>query len=361
MEEVQRMNEFIKPGEVVTRQQVHAAFGGRLQGAISPTKDRRVIVFLPPRPLAAAPTGLASDGTLHFQGEGLEGDQQMTQGNKALLQHKEDGRSVHVFQAVGRVPGAKTLTFRYIGQFEVDDAQPYFHQDEEDRHGLARRVIIFRLRPLDGTVPFAEDLVPPPSGRTITITPRPRTVEVEAASPQRLYTSSVPSLRRDTATRGRALVGAFTSHLHDLGHTTGRMAVTLPDGSDRLLVDLFDRTTGTIYEVKTSASRASIRTAIGSLMDLRWRSGGSAGIGIILPSEPYDDILALCSSLDIEVVWPDSTGHFASSRGAWTPGPDLDFPDIEITLPDSPEGIPPRRETRALTPRPNTEPGTGAA
>ncbi|MFD9123501.1 hypothetical protein [Kitasatospora sp. NPDC059571] len=308
------MNESIKPGADVTRQQVHKAFGGRLQGGISPTRDHGVLLFLPARPQSNAPTGLAPDGTLHFQGEGLEGDQQITQGNKALLHHKEDGRSVHVFQEVGRVPGAKTFLYRYIGQFELDDTRPFFHQDEEDRHGLSRRVIIFRLRPLDGTVPFAEAFLPP-SDRTITWSrPVRLTEDVAAYSPERIR-PSVPTVRRDTAAQERALVGAFTAHLHELGHTTGRLNLPLPGGTNHALVDLFDNTTQTIYEAKSSASRASVRTAIGHLMDFRWRHGGSAGMGIILPSAPYEDILDLCSSLDIEVVWPDATtGRFTSSK-----------------------------------------------
>ncbi|MFJ4791795.1 hypothetical protein [Kitasatospora purpeofusca] len=312
------MNELIKPGDDVTRQQVHEAFGGRLQGGISPTKENGILVFLSYRHPMETPTSLAPDGTLRFPGEGLEGDQQMTQGNKALLRHKQDGRDVHVFQEVVPARGSTNVrqsTYRYIGRFELDDTQPFTLKDEDDRHGQSRRVIEFRLRPLDGTVPFA-DRTPEPVADLILLSsgsvhPTQGVVEY---SPERIRLPPLRTVRRDAAAQERALVGAFTAHLHGLGHTTGRLSLSLPDGTHPILVDLFDTTTQTIYEGWPSASRATIRLAIGRLMDLRWRHGGSAQMGIIVPSEPYKDSLDLCTSLDIELVWPDPDLGFTSSK-----------------------------------------------
>ncbi|RGD59464.1 hypothetical protein DR950_18180 [Kitasatospora xanthocidica] len=301
MEEVQMMNESIQPGTTLTRRRVHDLFGGRLQGGISPTKGERILVFIGlPKPGSPAP-GLSPDGTLHYVGEGAKGDQQFTQSNRALLHHKEDGRRVHVFQDRGtHLIGGERL-YKYIGEFEVAADNPYYYADEVNQHGQARRVINFRLRPVGGdNVPFVDP------GQ---IARRQREARLRNSPPDEvLGTRTAP---RNQATE---LVARFIAHLHARGHRTSRIALPVPHESDSGLVDLFDETTQTIYEVKSSAARTAVRQAIGQLLDYRWRQGGTASMGIILPSEPYPDLLALCTSLSIEVVWPAPDTGFRSSK-----------------------------------------------
>ncbi len=294
-------NESIQPGATLTRRQVHDLFGGRLQGGISPTKGKHILVFIGlPEPGSPAP-GLSPDGTLHYVGEGAKGDQQFTQSNRALLHHKEDGRRVHVFQDRGtRRVGGEHL-YKYIGEFEVAADNPYYYADEVDRHGQARRVINFRLRPVGGdNVPFVDP------GQ---IARRQREARLRNGPLGEALGTRAPSRNHETE-----LVARFIAHLHARGHRTSRLALPVPYEPGSGLVDLFDETTQTIYEVKSSAARTAVRQAIGQLLDYRWRQGGTASMGIILPSEPYPDLLDLCTSLSIEVVWPDPDTGFRSSK-----------------------------------------------
>ncbi|MFJ2866437.1 hypothetical protein [Kitasatospora sp. NPDC087314] len=302
MEEVQMMNESIRPGETLTRRRVHDLFGGRLQGGISPTKGNRILVFIDlAKPGSPAP-GLSPDGTLHYVGEGAKGDQQFTQSNRALLHHKEDGRRVHVFQDRGtRLRDSAERLYKYIGEFEVAPDNPYYYADEVDRYGQARRIINFRLRPVGAdNAPFMDPA---------NVARRQR----EAAQ-RNSPSDDVLGTRAPLRNHEAELVARFIAYLHARGHRTSRIALPVPNETGSDLVDLFDETTQTIYEVKPSAARISVRHAIGQLMDYRWRQGGTASMGIILPSEPYQDLLDLCASLSIEVVWPDPDTGFRSSK-----------------------------------------------
>ena len=58
--------------------------------------------------------GRGEDGFFHYTGEGQEGDQQMTQGNRAIRDHVEEGRELHLFEAHG-------TELEYIGQFRYHD------------------------------------------------------------------------------------------------------------------------------------------------------------------------------------------------------------------------------------------------
>lgn len=54
-----------------------------------------------------------------YVGEGQKGDQTMTHGNKAILNHVEDGRAIRLFN------GCKGVV-AYAGEFEIDLIEPFF-------------------------------------------------------------------------------------------------------------------------------------------------------------------------------------------------------------------------------------------
>ncbi|MFD7639519.1 hypothetical protein ACFV4P_02585 [Kitasatospora sp. NPDC059795] len=303
------MNESIRPGDEMTRQEIHAQLGGRLQGGISPTHGPNILLFAQHRP-GMTPLGFSSDGALHFEGEGLEGDQQFTQGNKAVLHHKEDGRALRLFQDVGAPDHAAFLRrYRYIGEFELDSEEPYTFLDRPSRRGEPRRVIDFRLRPTGATAALS----------TSTAVTVERLTPLESAAAQLLHQSRLPyapaNLPEKRHTRREVgLISRLAAYLNSLGHAIAGHHRFPVQGGGFVVADLVDSTTNTIYEAKGSASRSAVREAIGQLMELRWRHGGDASIGIVLPSEPYEDLLDLCASLDIEVLWPDPDQEFRSSK-----------------------------------------------
>jgi hypothetical protein len=136
----------LEPGDVIKRTELHARHSGGRQGGIAPlTKSKDVLLFSDPA--SGAKYGYHDrweDGVFHYTGEGQVGDQAMTRGNKAILAHTTEGRALRVFKGVrGMV--------RYLGEFELD-TESWYWSIAEDRKKARRKVIVFRLRPIDMTL-----------------------------------------------------------------------------------------------------------------------------------------------------------------------------------------------------------------
>ena len=136
----------LNPGDTIERVQLHAEFGGRTQGEIGPSsKSPNVFVFTDPA--SGEQYGYIdswrADGCFHYTGEGQRGDQQMKSGNRAILDHQNEGRALRLFS------GARG-TVRYEGEFVLDAEQPWYTTDAPEiipQH--TRSVIVFRMRPTD--------------------------------------------------------------------------------------------------------------------------------------------------------------------------------------------------------------------
>jgi hypothetical protein len=71
----------------------------------------------------------------------------MDKGNAAILHHKGEHRALRLFKGTGGL-------VEYIGEFEVDGANPWYQGDApETGGGPIRAVIVFRLRPIDAERP----------------------------------------------------------------------------------------------------------------------------------------------------------------------------------------------------------------
>jgi hypothetical protein len=140
------MNLDLEPGDSIKRTELHRRYGGRRQGGISPSIQSNNVFAI------TAASGeqygyiydgrSAKDGFFHYTGEGQVGDQQMTQGNRAIRDHEEEDRELHLFEAHG-------TELEYIGRFRYHDHY------EADAPGVGsdevRKVIVFRLEQIDGT------------------------------------------------------------------------------------------------------------------------------------------------------------------------------------------------------------------
>ncbi len=115
----------LRPGEQIRRTVLHERFGGRRQGGIAPSAQTpNVFLFTDP---ASGPQhgyfdGWAPDGRFHYTGEGQRGDQQLIQGNRAVLDHRPQGRALRLFRA-----GRGMVT--YLGEFELDEKDPFSQTD----------------------------------------------------------------------------------------------------------------------------------------------------------------------------------------------------------------------------------------
>ncbi|MCO7463064.1 HNH endonuclease [Stenotrophomonas maltophilia] len=138
-------------GALYNRQkQIHGVFGGQRQGGISTPKEH---------PLVIAFTGEAgvSHGyhdfwddaeVFHYFGEGQVGDMKYVAGNRAIGEHVKDGKTLVVFQMMG-----KGRPYRYLGRFMCQSS--YVQPGMPDGKGQPRSAIVFRLRSLEASLGLA--------------------------------------------------------------------------------------------------------------------------------------------------------------------------------------------------------------
>jgi 5-methylcytosine-specific restriction protein A len=132
------------------KEQIHAVLGGQQQGGISTPKEH---------PLVIAFTGEAGvshgyhdfwddDEFFHYFGEGQVGDMKYVAGNRAIGEHVRDGKTLVVFQMMG-----KGRPYRYLGRFMCQSS--YVQPGTPDREGQPRSAIVFRLKSLEASLGLA--------------------------------------------------------------------------------------------------------------------------------------------------------------------------------------------------------------
>lgn len=283
--------ETLAPGTTLKRREVHDMFGGRQRGGIGPSSKTPTVLFFT-YPTSGQKHGYYdrwdTDGLFNYTGEGQVGDQKLDRGNKAILNHRADGRALLGFRANGT-----DVTF--MGEFELVDLH---WTDAPDTHEELRQVVIFRLRPIGGALPLDLPNVP------FTVAKSSETTEVPI---EELHTEKAfvePSRKPYEAERREsALVIRYAEHLRGLGHEVSRIKV-IPEGEPSpLFSDLWDATNGDLIEAKGVATRESIRMAVGQLFDYG-RFVEHRRKAVLVPSEPRPDLRALLQELDIDLIYP---------------------------------------------------------
>ncbi|MFJ6380078.1 restriction endonuclease [Kitasatospora sp. NPDC092039] len=282
------MNKRPEPGVTVdSRRDLHDAFGGNRQAAIS-IAGQAGMIHLFADPSAVDKYGLSegwgNDGCFHLTGAGLRGDQKMTQSNRALLTHKEAGRDLYLW---AKDRGAWTC----LGQFELDEATPSYLADAPDVDGAMRQVIVFRLRPVAALTTQGPKLAVTPSSEVVV-----RAVDLEAVNYRHIVGDSL--LRSEVE-----LVSLYAHHLAALGHKVEQLRIVPPGERQLMVVDLYDETANVIIECKINTTRGALRNAIGALTDYRRFISPTPRLAVLVPEKPRPDLIELCSSLMIEVIW----------------------------------------------------------
>jgi hypothetical protein len=291
----------LPPGDRVRRTELHRLYGGREQGGISPSRKTSnvFIITAPDRGEAYGYIydGQSDDGFFYYTGEGQEGDQRMVQGNKAILEHEQAGRDLHVFVAHG-------VELEYVGQFRYRDHR---QADANDVNDQECKVIVFQLEQMSG------ERIGPTRARLDRLGVDEGVKEIPV---EQYVTESMLVLGdRDPYVAERAeqrLVRAFAENLERDGHDVCRLQFH-PEGEVApLFCDLFDKTTGTLYEAKGTVTRAAMRMAIGQLADYGRLVAPHPRLAVLMPEEPRSDLLRLAASQDIEVVWPNGDSGFTA-------------------------------------------------
>ncbi|MER5654276.1 hypothetical protein ABT076_14825 [Streptomyces sp. NPDC002131] len=285
----------LNPGEEIRRVELHTKYGGSSQNGISPSATTsNILVF------TAASSGHQhgyfdiwnEDGTFHYTGEGQTGDQRMVRGNKAILEHRETGKRLRLFD------GARG-TVRYLGEWTLDPDQPYSeHQAPATRGGDLRKVIRFHLVPVRATinareVEIGQDYVAPDES----ITPAP------AAS-----SAPDPDLVGRNLSTHRRLQNELAEHAQNRGFTALSPDVSDPD------FDLAWRNAEgklTVCEVKslTLANEArQLRAGLGQVLDYQDQlSDRAPAVSAVLwvEREPSElRWIALCRRVGVTLAWP---------------------------------------------------------
>ncbi|MBB6121341.1 restriction endonuclease [Nocardiopsis algeriensis] len=295
----------LKPEEEIKRKHLHDIYAGSRQGGICPSaKSPNILIFSNPE--SGKKHGYhdewMSDGCFHYTGEGQHGDQSMTKGNLAILNHIEDGRALRVFQ------GSKDIV-TYKGEFTLDGEDPWYETDApETNNGPLRKVIVFKLQPVD-TKPLAPESL---LSKLLATKERVKSIPIEKQKTEEYFVS--PNQEAYTAEREEAdLVIKFSEYLHSKGLAAERLQI-IPKGERRpLFTDLYVKEINLLAEAKGSVTREKIRMAIGQLADYS-RFASDATCAILIPSKPRPDLMELIHSQGYTAIWPDGNTYKTSNN-----------------------------------------------
>ncbi|MEV4615193.1 restriction endonuclease [Kitasatospora sp. NPDC049258] len=301
-------------GSSYWRRELHDAYGGNRQAGISYAPEGTVMMLFS-KPAAAAehgyPDGWGTDGHYHYCGEGTTGDQSLANPrNAAILNHQAQGRTLHLFF------GHRSAPREYLGQFRLAEQEPYYLAESPGADaGALRSIIFFRLAPL-GEFKASFPLI----DHTPSHEPRVEDVTVEAHHTERTVVVH-PEREQELVRREAPLVQRYREFLEQAGKQVTRKKITPPGERYPHYTDLFNSTDGQLVEAKATITREAVRMGIGQLLDYRRFIDPVPSMALLLPQQPRPDLLHLCASAGVTVIWPDqntyhSTAHTTSSPTA---------------------------------------------
>jgi Domain of unknown function (DUF3883) len=131
------------PGQTYRRRELHEKFGGQRQGGISTPAKAPFILLITGE--SGKQHGYSdewtNDGTFLYTGEGQRGDMKFVGGNRAIRDHRENGKALQVFEQ-----DKKDKRFlRYLGEMEYVQ---HTYRGASDKEGKQRKAIVFHLRPV---------------------------------------------------------------------------------------------------------------------------------------------------------------------------------------------------------------------
>lgn len=311
----------VELGEKYTRHQMKDLFGGGLFRGIEVCAEDNILIY---SDHTTGPDHGYRDGwsadvdefgpVFEYSGEGRFGDQELKRGNRAILRHRETGRTLRVFIADGTVPGSGTRMHRYIGEFGLDQVKEYTREPALDDNGQMRTIFIFRLRPVGDFYKAPTDFMHPAAVNsviTVDLSSAHHPVGASTVSTVELEVNSGEAITRDAVAptdmerREAALIDRFTAFLTVNGHEAKRNRITIAGVPASFLTDVYDLTDEVLYEAKSNADRNLIRMAIGQLHDYQ-RQVQARRLAVLLPEVPILDLRELIESQGIAVVYEEN-------------------------------------------------------
>ena len=142
----------------------------------------------------------------------------------------------------------------------------------------------------------------PPTLPPAETAPHVTKAEVEAQHVEQFQVSVAAQVIK-AERREQCLVLAYHDHLKSQGREVTRHLYSVAGSGSPLACDLVDETTHVLYEAKGDVRRASVRMAIGQLLDYRRFEGAPMNLAVLLPRQPSQDLIALVHSVPASVVW----------------------------------------------------------
>lgn len=279
----------IAVGETLPRSELHDRWGGGRQGGIeAAVKAHSVFLFTKPsvgESYGYNYDGWHKDGAYNHTGDGQVGDQSPDKGgNRDLLNAPNQRRAIRLFRSQD-----KNTT--YIGQFQLADPLWYW-ADAPDRYKEMRKVLVFRLTPVET---IAGDLVPEAVDPS-----NPEELPLEASNFNE-YVINRPEEPPNAVRREAELVKQYAEWLALRGEQTVRHRIPLPPGG-YLYTDVFNKALGELIEAKASVARIYIRAGLGQLLDYS-RFVSHISRALLLPSRPTDDLVDLLHEHGVGLIW----------------------------------------------------------
>lgn len=142
--------EDLKAGDRCHRIDLHDKYGGTRYHGIAPSSDHPYVFLFTGD--SGSEHGYEDEfrgDTFIYTGEGREGDMEMVRGNKAIRDHREEGRELHLFES-----NDEAWSVTYLGQFQCVD---WFREQLPDTNGDLREAIRFKLEPVNNEVEVETD------------------------------------------------------------------------------------------------------------------------------------------------------------------------------------------------------------
>ncbi len=143
---------YLIKGTTYLRKELLEQFGGQLQRGIWTPKEFPVVfIFTGDSGHAYGyRDGWTDEGVFQYTGEGQSGDMTFTTGNKAIRDHRENGKDLLLFEDLGKGKGV-----RYAGLFECASWAEIEGIDKEKKK---RNLIVFNLVPVSTVATDGEGL-----------------------------------------------------------------------------------------------------------------------------------------------------------------------------------------------------------
>lgn len=112
------------------------------------------------------------------------------------------------------------------------------------------------------------------------------------------------------------LIDEFIVFQRAKGRTFTRWEIFPQGSTERLLTDIYDEETLTLYEAKASSIRPDVRLGLGQILDYSRFINECEALALLLPTRPADDLLDLLHAFEVRAVWRKRPGIFESSHAS---------------------------------------------